>query len=225
MICVSINEKNYNNAIEIASLYDFAEIRIDLLETVENKIVKKIFSSHKNLIATYRKKDESDAKRLSILKTAIESGAAYIDIDINEGKKFISFAKSLCKDKNQQLSKGRKNTNLIISYHNFEETPTLDILDKVITEAIANGADIVKIACTIKNKTDIERLLSLPDYYSPVKIVIAGMGEKGGRVRVLAETAGSFFTYASHDKKSSTAEGQLDYKTLVKEQGKIVSGW
>lgn len=238
MICVSIGEKNYNDAIAVASLYDFAEIRLDLLDTVDNKIAEKIFSSHKNLIATYRKKDEpdagadadadadADAKRFSILKTAIESGAAYVDVDISESNEFISSVKALCKGggSGEGLSRKRKNTNLIISYHNYKETPSLDILDGIIISAAGKGADIVKIACMVKKSAHIERLLSLPDYYS-IKIVITGMGKEGSRVRILSEAAGSFFTYASHNLKSSTAEGQLDYKTTLEEQRKIVSGW
>ncbi|MCL2792022.1 MAG: type I 3-dehydroquinate dehydratase [Spirochaetaceae bacterium] len=228
MICVSVGEKDYKNAIKVASLYDFAEVRLDLLETVDNKITEKIFSSHKNLIATYRKKDapnananadadaDTDAKRLSVLKTAVESGAAYVDIDINESIEFISSARSLCVNNGRQF---------IISYHNYEETPSLDILDKVIVQALDKGADIVKIACTVKDPADVERLLSIPDYYNAIKIVIAGMGEHGGRARILSEAVGSFFTYASHDMKSCTAEGQLDYKTVLEEQRKIVSGW
>ncbi|MCL2480229.1 MAG: type I 3-dehydroquinate dehydratase [Spirochaetaceae bacterium] len=226
MICVSIGEKDYNNAIKVAALYDFAEIRLDLLETVDKKIAEKIFSSHKNLIATYRKKDESDAdtKQLSILKTAIEAGATYVDIDINESIEFISSVKSICISNNRQ-SGNKRNTNLIISYHNYEETPSLDFLDKIIVHAAARGADVVKIACAVKETAHIERLLSIPDYYSSIKIAIAGMGEQGGRVRILSESAGSFFTYASHDMKSCTAEGQLDYKTILEEQKKVVSGW
>ena len=231
MICVSINEKEHNDAIKIASLYNFAEIRLDLLERVDNKIAQKIFSSHKNLIATYRKKDEptaasmqqADEKRLSILKTAIETGAAYVDIDINESSDFISSIKSFCLNSSQRF--GRENTKLIISYHNFEETPCFDFLDKIINQAACKGADIVKIACMVKKTEHVERLLCLPEYYSSMKIVIAGMGKLGGRVRILSKAAGGFFTYASHDMKSCTAEGQLDYKTLLEEQRKIASGW
>jgi len=225
MICVSIGEKDHNNAINVAALYDFAEIRLDLLETVDNKIAEKIFSSHKNLIATYRKKHGSndDAKRLSILKTAIEAGAAYVDIDINESSEFVSSVKSVCSAARQDSAK--RNVNLIISYHDYEETPSLDILDKIIIQAASKGADVVKIACTVKKAEHVERLLSIPDYYNSIKVVIAGMGKHGGRVRILSESAGSFFTYASHDMKSCTAEGQLDYKTILEEQKKVVSGW
>ncbi len=225
MICVSVGEKNYNIAIEIAALYNFAEIRLDLLEKVDKKITEKIFSSHKNLIATYRKNSESEKERLLILKTAIENRAAYIDVDINESCEFISAIRQLCESNNLLSKKDGKNTKLIISYHNYYETPKLNILDKIITDAINKGADIVKIACAAKTAIHVERLLSIPDYYNYIKIVIAGMGEMGGRVRILSEAAGSFFTYASHNIKNCTAEGQLDYKTILEEQRKIVSGW
>ncbi|MCL2294099.1 MAG: type I 3-dehydroquinate dehydratase [Spirochaetes bacterium] len=222
MICVSINEKNYNDAIEVASLYNFAEIRLDLLGTVDNGVAEKIFSSHKNLIATYRRKDGLDAKRLSIIKAAIGAGAAYVDVDINESNEFISSVELFCKTLCRQSSE--KKTSLIISYHNYEETPHFDVLDKIVIQAVAKGADVVKIACAVNEPAHVERLLGLPEHHKSVKIVIAGMGEYGGRVRILSEASGSFFTYASHDMESCTAEGQLDYKTIVEERRKIVSG-
>ena len=215
MICVSVGEKDFREAVRTASAFDFAEIRLDLLGRVDSTIAKAIFSSHKKLIATYKKGKESDRERLEILETAVKSGAAFVDSDISENPFFISSVKSFCRDK----------ALLIVSYHDFKETPSLSSLDAIITQAVSYGADAVKIACTAENSTHVERLLSLPDYYSKVKIIIAGMGKLGERVRILSDSAGSWFTYASLPGKTATASGQLDYDSLLTEQGRISSVW
>jgi 3-dehydroquinate dehydratase I len=212
MICVSVGERDYREAAAVASLYSFAEIRLDLLETVDIGITAKIFSSHRNLIATYRKNSRSDSHRLSVLKAAVDNKAAFIDADINEPPAFLSAVKSLCTD---------TDSGLIISYHDYNGTPGFEVLDAVIAQALEIGADAVKIACTASFPEHVERLLSLPDYYSRHKIIIAGMGDSGSRVRILSRTAGSFFTYASHNSGKATASGQLDYKTLLREQKRL----
>ncbi len=215
MICVSVGEKDYREAIRAASAFDFAEIRLDLLDCVDSFVAKEIFSSHKKLIATYRKGTSDDVKRVAVLETAVNSGAAFVDVDISESPSFISAVKSFC----------RKKVFLIISYHDFKETPPLSAIDGIIARALENGADAVKIACTAENSTHVERLLSLPDYYSDTRIIIAGMGKMGKRVRILSESAGSWFTYASLPGRTATASGQLDYNELLIEQGRLGSDW
>ncbi|MDX9800663.1 MAG: type I 3-dehydroquinate dehydratase [Spirochaetia bacterium] len=215
MICVSVGEKDFREAVRAASAFEFAEIRLDLLGRVDSNIAKKIFSSHKKLIATYRKGNESDRERLEILETAVESGAAFVDSDISENLSFISSVRTFCRDK----------AVFIVSYHDFKETPSFSFLDAIITRAFSLGADAVKIACSADNITHVERLLSLPDYYGRNKIIIAGMGNFGERVRILSESAGSWFTYASLPGKSATASGQLDHDELLMEQGRLSSVW
>ena len=215
MICVSVGEKDYREAIRAASAFDFAEIRLDLLDRVDPFISEKIFSSHKKLIATYRKGAAGGKERLPVLETAVKSGAAFVDLDISESPAFISTVKSFCREK----------AFLIISYHYFKETPPLSDIDGIIARALEYGADAVKIACTAENNVHVERLLSLPGYYSNARIIIAGMGKMGGRVRILSKSAGSWFTYASLPGRTATASGQLDYNELLTEQGRLGSVW
>ncbi len=215
MICVSVGEKDYREAVRAASAFDFAEIRLDLLDHADSFIAKEIFSSHKKLIATYRKGTSDDVERLAVLEASVNSGAAFVDVDISESPAFISAVKSFCREK----------ALLIVSYHDFKETPPLSAIDGIIARALEYGADAVKIACTAENNVHVERLLSLPEYYSGTRIIIAGMGKMGKRVRILSESAGSWFTYASLPGRTATASGQLDYNELLIEQGRLGSVW
>ena len=212
MICVSVGERDYRDTVAVASLYSFAEIRLDLLDKVDSTIAGKIFSSHSRLIATYRKNSRGDAHRLSIIKAAVNNNALFIDVDIKESPPFITAVRDLCID---------TPSNLIVSFHDYNETPGFETLDAIIAQALESGADAVKIACTASCAAHVERLLSLPDYYRGYKIIIAGMGDFGPRVRILSRAAGSFFTYASHSSGKATASGQLDYKTLLREQKRL----
>ncbi len=223
MICVSVGEKKIPDAIAALSCCEFGEIRLDLLEQVNNDIVKKIFISHSNLIATFRRNGKSDSERLSMLGTAVKYGASYIDADINESLSFIDSVKALCSDSIGASKKG--GTQLIISYHNYNETPGFAVLDRIITQSLERGADIVKIACDVSLPSHTERLLSLPEYYRGIRIVLAGMGTLGGRVRILSHAAGSFFTYASLPGRKATAEGQLDYNVISDEHARLSNVW
>ena len=83
MICVSIGNITFNKAENIINNENFVELRLDTM-ALTNDEIKALFSQDCKIIATYRKKLKvTDDERLIALKTAIDSGAYYIDVDIN----------------------------------------------------------------------------------------------------------------------------------------------
>lgn len=101
MICISINKKDVNSVLRAIKKLEFAEIRLDVLNPSINDI-RKIFSSHKNLIATMRPCNVTNDKRTDILIQAVRSGARYVDIEMelpSELRKKIIFSarKNNCK--------------------------------------------------------------------------------------------------------------------------------
>lgn len=83
MICVSIGEDSTEKCITALNGLEFAEIRIDKLRdaTVEN--IGKIFSKQVRLIATCRPGGTLDENaRKKLLLSAIESGASFVDIEV-----------------------------------------------------------------------------------------------------------------------------------------------
>jgi len=209
MICVALQESNVNKCLQILKSVEMAEIRIDLAKLSENDVAKIFSESPKKLIATCRPDNYSDGQRLKLLKTAISSGAAYVDIEIESTKEFtqelIIFAK-------------QHNTKVIISYHNYEITPETSELLSIRKTCFSLGADIAKIATMVHTVQDNARLLAL--YDTDKKVVVLGMGSIGKLTRVIASFLGSPFTFAAFDAASATAPGQMtaDQLKKIKEQ-------
>lgn len=198
MICVSIPEKNIDKCLAIAGSSDIAEIRIDMAGFGDSE-VRMIFSkSKKPLIATCRPELVKDHLRLKLLKAAIDAGAAYVDIEsdaeLNLKQDLIQYAKS-------------KKCKVIVSYHNYDNTPDTKDLHTVIDACFESGADIVKIATTAHTPSDSARIIGLHDKYT--SLVALAMGEAGKITRVANLYSGSPFTYASISDEQKTAPGQL----------------
>lgn len=96
----------------------------------------------------------------------------------------------------------------IISYHNFDKTPSFDELQKIVHDAFAVG-DIPKVAVKPDTIEDTYTLLKL--LMENKGIIGISMGKIGSYTRVIAPIMGSPVTYAAIDKES--APGQLDIET------------
>jgi len=199
MICVSIGEDSTEKCITAIDGLEFAEIRIDTLRdaTVEN--VRKIFSKQIRLIATCRPGGTLDENaRKELLLSAIESGASFVDIEVESRdeykKEIIAAAKN-------------KGCKVIVSFHNYKLTPPNAELGQIVDWCFDSGADIAKIACMVNNDGDNARLLGLLD--DSRKIVVVGMGKAGRIVRIVAPLLGSPFTFASLGNGKETADGQI----------------
>ena len=200
-ICVSIGNTSFQNILRVLEEVGMAEIRIDLLNFMPNQL-EKVFSIHKNLIATCRQGRYDDAQRASMLLRAIEAGAAWVDLEIETSpewrKPLIDLAKS-------------KRCKVIISWHCFGKTPDDTELYSIVDSLYAAGADIAKIACLSNSRKDSARLMSLYSKYN--NLVAIGMGKVGIISRIASLQLGAPFTFASIE-GDSTAPGQLEYLVM-----------
>jgi 3-dehydroquinate dehydratase I len=202
MICVSLAEKDPGVCLEILEKVEMAEIRIDLAELSDEHIMK-IFSARKKLIATCRPGKYSQSERIHKLRLAIESGATFVDIEYEADDDF----------RNSMIDYAHvRQCDVIISYHNYEMTPELDELEKIMNKCFEFGADIAKIATMVKVNRDNSKILSL--YKAPGRLVAIGMGEQGKISRIVAPFLGAEFTYASLTDDNATAPGQISYHKL-----------
>ena len=203
MICTAISEKDFDKCMEMSGMCELAEIRIDLTRfTVEQ--TAKLFSAHKNLIATCRPERYKDNERLELLKTAIESGAKYADIEIESNRNVINEIKRCTSD---------NNCDMIISYHNFDNTPSQKELEEIIGKCFYLGADVAKIACTVNSASDNATILSL--FQLNKRIVALGMGSLGKITRIVSPLLGAEFTFAAPDTSVETAPGQLSTEQMI----------
>ena len=200
-ICLSIGHIAHNEIIGLLKGVALAEIRIDLLELDEMQL-RSVFNSHKNLIATHRASDGDFEKMDSKMTLAIESGCAFIDIDIETPELF----------RNKLIENAKKNgCKVILSYHNYLETPDSQTLNEIVLKLFEVGADIGKIACLANDEDDCKRVLQL--YLKHNNIVAFSMGEIGKSTRIEILERGAPFTYASIEGKE-TAPGQMSYEDI-----------
>ncbi|NIU85219.1 MAG: type I 3-dehydroquinate dehydratase [Candidatus Thorarchaeota archaeon] len=212
-ICVSINEKNSVNASErVRKLEDlkpdFYEIRFDLMEdTREIELIRN--STDVPLIATNRLKtggeSDSEKKRIGLLSDACVKGYEYVDFDINN--------RGIVKTLNLFRDLGAK---LILSSHDFNITPCLSELNKIMNKQVVLGADICKIIGTAKNVQDNLIYLNFLQTNHTTNLVSFGMGGEGTISRILSPVFGGVFTYASAEVGLEVADGQPTISELKK---------
>jgi 3-dehydroquinate dehydratase-1 len=242
MICVSIANLDFEEYQRVLKDIEIAELRLDLLHfslqqvrkifalpsdpnqkflEVQEPFFKKVPGRRRQirLIATYRPGNISEKERQELLITAVEAGADYVDIEMEAEADFKEAVIDACR---------KKDCKVIISYHNYEKTPSKKDLDAIIARCYAEGADITKIACQVNSEADAARILSLYDYdkdeKEEKKIVAIGMGEMGKIIRLAAPLLGAPFTYAALSEGKETAPGQLDKETMEEILKKIASG-
>lgn len=198
-ICVSIGINNFDIALEAVGECQMAELRLDLVNFSDDQL-RKIYSLNRNIIATFRTEDEQVMKQTLI--KSMDSGAGYIDIDINTSVEVRTILVEYA------MQKGAK---VILSYHNFSETPETVFLKQTITRMFNDGADFAKVACMANSKDDSKRVVNLYSDFS--NLIAFCMGKNGQITRVVAPFLGAPFTYASL-RGVKTAEGQIDAEQL-----------
>jgi 3-dehydroquinate dehydratase type I len=202
MICVAISEPDINKCLQILDRVEMAEIRLDLTGFTTSEITK-AFSHPTTTIATCRPGTKGDIDQFMKLKAAMEAGAKYVDIEIDAGKKQLE----------EVIAVARKcKCKIIVSYHNFEETPGLHELHRIADTCYESGADIAKIATMIRSTADNARILSLYSIQKPM--VALGMGPMGKITRIMSPLLGAEFTFASTEEGAPTAPGQINYTKL-----------
>lgn len=207
MICISLDERWGLGFLKSLIDIEFAEIRMDRMNLSDIDI-KEIFSQPKRLIATCRPGYLNEKKRANYLLNAIEAGASYVDIELEADSRLRRSIIELARI---------KGCNIIISYHDYEKTPSEDAICGIIRLCFAEGADIAKIACKVNSTVDAARLIGIlgkKDFEN--RLIVVGMGDMGRIVRVVAPFFGGIFTYASFDMGKETAEGQIEITRLKK---------
>ncbi len=203
MICVSIADLTAAEAVQVIGSNELSEVRLDRIKFSEGDI-QKMFSTGNKTVVTYRPSESvTDAQRKKTLIEAINAGATYVDVEVENEDDF----------KNEVIEAARlKNCRVIVSYHDFVKTPVIRELEQIMKWCFDSRCDIAKIACHVDSVEGCSRLLSLYSYGRPV--ISLGMGEQGKITRIAAVLLGAPFTYASIDNSRQTAPGQIDSEKL-----------
>jgi len=153
-------------------------------------------------------KEISQEARLKLVTTIIASGGIdLVDIELCNEPSFIETVKKAATE---------NGTKLILSYHNFTDTPDESAIHDKLLQAQDLGADIAKLAVMPKNYADVLTLLgaTLKARTGAVKvpIVTMSMGPEGGVTRLAGGLFGSDLTFAIG--KEASAPGQIPIGAL-----------
>ncbi|MDW8237175.1 MAG: type I 3-dehydroquinate dehydratase [Aquificaceae bacterium] len=198
LIAVSLSDKDFQKNLELSKELgaNIIELRLDLFEDKSYQSLDKMLIAIKDIglksILTPRGENEE-------LYIKFIDLCDYIDIDIKLTQ-IISKVREL-----------RKRTEIIVSYHNFEQTPPDWVVKEIHRQAIRFGADIVKLALMSQSYEDTVRFLCLSKTLHGRKILIS-MGQYGIASRMVGFLFGSEISFAYISEPS--APGQLSLKEL-----------
>lgn len=211
MICTTIQNKTIDEILGIleSGTVEMAEIRLDRCPLSMEDIEELFSTSDVPLVATCRISEvrkrivaanpDMDDRKIdtravqeaeSELITAIHSGAAFVDLEI-EAPAMMS--------KRLRRETRENGTVYVRSYHDYNGTDSAEALKALTEKCFAIGADIAKIVTTAQGDDDqvnasVTRLLSLYDTFDPAKLIAFAMGEQGKTSRIQCLAKGAPYT-------------------------------
>lgn len=210
MLCAVVKGPSIKEAREqltqIQEQCSLAELRLDYFNdyTLDDlKDLQKDFSLP--LILTLRSKSQGglydgiDEERLLQIEKLASLKPAYIDVEYNSSKAFVS-----------KLKTDYPETKIILSYHDFHGMPNLE---SILAQMKQCPADIYKMAVMLNSSCEALRLLQFMKEHQ--NVLAMGMGEYGKVTRVLSPIFGGAFVYCSIDDTLITAPGQLTAHELL----------
>jgi len=204
-ICAVIVSKDLAPIKAIEPLVELFEVRIDLIGDGWQEVVKQL---HKPWIACNRSAEEGgkwegdEARKIDELVKATELGADIVDIELNTRK--LEAATPVIK----------KRAKCLLSFHELEKTPPLDMMKKIVQKELEAGADICKVITTAQRSEDNLTVLQLIAEFPRTKIISFAMGPLGLASRILCPLVGGDFTYASIEEGKESAPGQITVRNL-----------
>jgi len=126
-----------------------------------------------------------------------------VDIEMNE--------RAVVRALKKQCEAQRK--TLILSYHDFQRTPTGKTLLAKVRAAENLGADVVKIATMIQSNADVIRLAEVQSGHPHQNLATMGMGRIATVSRLLLASLGSVLVYGAFEK--AVAPGQAHASELT----------
>ena len=197
---------------------DVLELRLDAFSDKNLSQLHKLVSLQKKLppiLLTVRSRKEGGLKRLSLH----ERKARF--------KLFMPFADFLdCEIDSSHLLRwlhqeaktyGKK---LILSYHDFNKTPSLARLESILRKSLRYKPFATKFAVRAKGQEDLIPLFSFLSRNKGKRLIVIGMGKAGELSRILFPVLGSQIAFGHLGRK--TAPGQLSVHELRRKLKKVL---
>lgn len=214
-ICVSIAKQTMEEVIAEAEKWTskgfMVEWRADYTKKPDpERFVGSVSGPH---LVTLRSRDQggrfggSVQEMVGFLAEALKCGAHFVDVEESIGQKTVSV-----------LLKKNPRAKVVLSKHFTRSTPPWETLKAQALEMAGWGAQVVKIAATVKSPEDNLAILSLIPLLKlkGVEPVCLGMGHQGRLSRIACPLLGGLFTFGAASVGEETAEGQIAASELLK---------
>lgn len=191
--------------------YQYFEVWLDYIEDFNEAFLTKLTTMlQERLILLFRRKNLEPIhmnleKRLTLISLISES-EAFLDLDISQEEEL------------DYLFDSKLHIHLILSYHNYKETPDSQTLEEILDDMEPYNPMIYKLTTTCNEETDAVRLLQVQKLLKAEnkKHIILGMGKFGTITRVFGTLWGNEMIFAPKKIEEASAEGQLTKKQLEK---------
>ena len=215
-VCVSVACEKVAQAIDIAkhseSHADVIEIRLDSLAHPEIEPFVKNLT--KPLLFTNRPEWEggsfngSEAVRIELLLEAIKHDCALVDLELETAPELRGELLDVLLKHSQ--------TSLIISWHDFSGTPSINELGEILQQQMESGAHVGKIVTTANDYKDVLSVLNLQAIATEnnFPLIAFCMGSIGKISRLATTKLGGYMTYAAPDGGEETAPGQIPVSVI-----------
>ena len=208
---------------------EMIEFRADYYDHVTNQtlltdLLRKLREKHPDqlLLFTYRSEEEGGELRHDRAENMIDDISAWamvsgyidlLDIEVMSGNYRVVRNATKARD----LGIG-----VVMSYHNFEETPHTSDMENLLWDMEQLGGDILKLAVTPRNHFDVDRVLELTETVTrgssshPISrpVVLISMKDLGVETRISGARTGSAFTFGLVG--TGSAAGQLALEDLIR---------
>lgn len=208
MFCIPIIASNTEEAInrigKAAKVADVLEVRLDLINSFDIPVL--VGAAEKPVIITYRSAregglgKEKPEKVADYLISAIEARADFVDVEL-----------TMPPELRKRIISASGKSEIIISSHINEGTPSTKELERMFTDSVAAGGDIVKIVTMARGLEDNLRTLELISRAKRgnIRIISFCMGPLGRMSRVFSVLMGACMTFASLEPGQESANGQI----------------
>ena len=221
-ICVPVtikNDEDILNQLPHDLPYDFIELRIDTYSYLNecHKVITLLQKIRElvecPILLTCRSLSEGGQSSLTkdeykqLLIQIIESGLTdMVDVEVNVGNAIVF----------EVVEKAKShNIKVVMSYHNFDKTPSQEDMMDILEKMEVMGGDILKIAVMPVCKKDVVTLMNTSLIMSSridKPLIMISMGELGKITRIAGELIGSSVTFGMAI--DSSAPGQIHVSHL-----------
>jgi len=206
-ICAVLINNDLEAVKAVEPFVELFEVRIDLIGDDWQELVEHL---SKPWIACNRLVEEggawkgSETRRIDELVKAARLGASIIDIELATN------------NLHDMVPLFKKKAKCLLSFHDLEETPTLEKMRGIVQRQLQAGADICKVITTAQKFEDNMSALQLVTDFPQTRMIAFAMGPPGFTSRILCPLVGGDFTYASTKSGKESAPGQIAVKDLRK---------